>query len=233
MLKLLPTSKIYLLIFSLTLSSLSLRAQESILSTVSNLYMEKLIACAKENYPRLKQLNSQVNTAKSDLSGTKLSLLDPLSFQYVFRSNEPNLNQPTVTTADILSGYQFGVSINPGALLAKPSQIKKAKEQVKIAKFNQDEYELQLEAEVKTRYLIYLQYKTSLGPATRAYLDAESNFNALKIKYQRAEISFVEYNTASMSFSQASQAKIQFETGFLTAKVALEELTVKKLEEIK
>jgi len=203
------------------------------LTDVSYLYMEKLIASAKENYPRVKQFNSQVNTAKSDLSGAKISWLDPFSFQYVSRSNEANTNAVDISTADILSGYQFGVSINPGSLLSKPSQIKKAKEQVKIAQFNQEEYGLQLEAEVKTRYLTYLQYKTSLALTNRAYLDAQSNFSSLKIKYQRSEITFQDYNTASMSFNQASEAKIQSEANFLTAKVALEELTVKKLEQIK
>jgi outer membrane protein TolC len=231
--KMLPKLKNTILLFCLIVSYYNSVAQESMLTDVSYLYMEKLIASAKENYPRVKQFNSQVNAAKNDLSGAKVSWLDPFSFQYVSRSNQANTNAVDVSTADILSGYQFGVSINPGTLLAKPSQIKRAKEQVKIAQFNEDEYALQLEAEVKTRYLLYLQYKTSLAPVTRAYLDAESNFNSLKIKYQRAEITFQEYNTASMAFNQANQAKIISETNVLTAKVALEELTVKKLEQIK
>lgn len=60
-------------------------AQESILSEVSYLYMEKLVAEAKANYPRIKNLNSQVNIAKSELASAKISWMDPFSFQYVAR----------------------------------------------------------------------------------------------------------------------------------------------------
>ena len=209
-------------------------AQESVLSEVSYLYLEKLIAAAKENYPRLKVYNSQISAAKNDLSGVKASWLEPFSFQYVTRSNDqPNTSPVNITTADILTGYQFGVSINPGSLLQKPSQVKKAREQVRIAQLNQEEYNLTIEAEVKRRYFLYLQYKASLLPATNSYLDAENSFKALKLKYQRSEITFEEYNNASSAFSQAAQAKIQAEVNLLTAKSNLEEFTVKRLEEIK
>lgn len=209
------------------------RSMEGALNGFSNLYMEKLVAAAKANYPRIKNLSSQVNVAKSELAGTKISWLDPFSFQYVARSNQSSGNLVDVTTADILTGYQFGVSISPGALLAKPSQIKKAKEQVKMAEASQAEYLLNLEATVKSRYVIYLQYSQSLLPANNAYMDALSSYNVIKIKYEKGEATFLEYNSASSTLNAASQAKIQSESNYLNAKIALEELTVLKLEQIK
>lgn len=214
--------------------SIKLHAQESVLSDVSYLYLNKLIATAKANHPRIKVFETQVSVAKNDLSGTKASWLEPFSFQYVTRSNDqPNTTPVNITTADVLTGYQFGVAINPGSLLQKPTQVKKARAQVRMAELNQEEYNLTLEAEVKRRYFLYLQYKASLMPATNAYLDAQNIFNSLKLKYQRSEITFEEYNNASTAFNQAAQAKIQIEVSLLTAKSDLEELTVKKLEEIK
>lgn len=209
-------------------------AQESILSEVSYLYMEKLVAAAKANYPRVGSLSNQINVAKSDLSGARLSWLEPLSFQYVARSNQATANTVVdLQTADLLTGYQFGISINPGFLLTKPSQIKKAKEQLKIAQSNQAEYFLQLEAQVKSRYVTLLQFQKSLAPINDMYLTAQSNFENMKIKYQKAEVTFAEYNSASNSLSNALQAKLQMEASYLNAKISLEELTVKKLEEIK
>lgn len=212
----------------------SVLAQESILSEVSYLYMEKLVAAAKANYPRVGSLTNQINVAKSDLSGARLSWLEPLSFQYVARSNQATGNTVVdLQTADLLTGYQFGISINPGSLLTKPSQIKKAKEQLKIAQSNQAEYFLQLEAQVKSRYVTLLQFQKSLAPVNDMYLTAQSNFENMKIKYQKAEATFAEYNSASNSLSNALQAKLQMEASYLNAKISLEELTVKKLEEIK
>lgn len=226
--------KITGLSFLLLLSIGGAKAQENVITSISNLYIEKLIATAKQNYPRLKQFESQVKAAKSDLSGAKISWLDPFSFQYVRRSNDANsTNTPTITTADVLSGYQFGFSFNPGTLFQKPSQVNRAKEQVKIAEYSQAEYNLTLEAEVKRRYYAFYQAKTLLVPINSAFLDAENNYKVIKIKYQRAEVTIQEYNTASMSYTQSNEAKIQSEINYLAAKAALEELTVKKLEEIK
>ncbi|MBG6234113.1 outer membrane protein TolC [Pedobacter sp. CAN_A7] len=208
-------------------------AQESILGEVSSLYLEKLVAAAKANYPRVKSLGSEVNIAKSDLSAAKISWLDPFSFQYVTRSNDANVNSVNLTTADLLTGYQFGVNFNPGVLFAKPANIKRAKEQIKLAQANADEYLLQLEALVKTRYFLYMQYQKSLIPANNAYLDAESNVKSIKVKYQRGEASFLDYNSASIALNQSFQTKLETEANYLNAKVALEELTVVKLEYIK
>jgi outer membrane protein TolC len=208
-------------------------AQESILGEVSSLYLEKLVAAAKANYPRVKSLGSEVNIAKSDLSAAKISWLDPFSFQYVTRSNDANVNSVNLTTADLLTGYQFGVNFNPGVLFAKPANIKRAKEQIKLAQANADEYLLQLEALVKSRYFVYMQYQKSLIPVNNAYLDAESNMKAIKVKYQRGEATFLDYNSASISLNQSFQTKLETEANFLNAKVALEELTVVKLEYIK
>ena len=208
-------------------------AQESILSDVSYLYLEKLVAAAKENYPRVKSLNSQVAIAKSNVSAAKISWLDPFSFQYVARSNETNTNVVNITTADILTGYQFGVSFNPGSLFSKPSAVHKAKEQVKMAESDQAEYFLTLETMVKSRYILYLQYQRSLVPVNNAFNDAENNLKVIRNKYQKGEATFLEFNSASTAYSQAYQTKLQTEASYLTAKVSLEELTVKPLENIK
>jgi len=208
-------------------------AQESILSDVSYLYLEKLVAAAKENYPRVKSLNSQVAIAKSNVSAAKISWLDPFSFQYVARSNETNTNVVNITTADVLTGYQFGVSFNPGSLFSKPSAVHKAKEQVKMALSDQAEYFLTLETMVKSRYILYLQYQRSLVPVNNALNDAENNLKVIRNKYEKGEATFLEFNSASTAYSQAYQTKLQTEASYLTAKVSLEELTVKPLENIK
>ncbi|MGY4384247.1 outer membrane protein TolC [Pedobacter sp. UYP24] len=207
--------------------------QPAILPEISYLFMEKLIATAKENYPRVKSLNSQVEAAKNDLSIAKTSWLEPFSFQYVVRSNQTNTNLVTVTTQDVLTGYQFGVSFNPASLFSKPATVKKAKKQVEVAIYSKEEYDLSLEAEVKTRYFAYLQSQKSLRPLTDALLDAENNLKVIKLAFQKAEVKLADYNAASISYNQTFASKLQAETTYLTAKAALEELTVKKLEEIK
>ena len=222
------------LIVTLTMISFgNVKAQDDILGEISYLYLNKLIAAAKENYPRIKNHNSQVTSAKNDLTSVRTSWFEPFSFAYAARSNNIQGNLVDVTTKDILTGYQFGITLNPGSLLSKPSQIKKAKEQVRIAEFSRDEYYLALEAEVKRRYFIYLQFKKSIVPANKVLLDAENNLNVTKLAYQKGEIKLTEYNEVSLAYNEAYMNKLEAETNFLTAKAALEELTVSKLEQIK
>ncbi|MES2457704.1 MAG: TolC family protein [Bacteroidota bacterium] len=208
-------------------------AQENLISEVDNLYLNKLIAAAKENYPRFKQVNSAVNVAKSDLSVSRASWLDAFSFQYVARSNQPSTALVEVQTADLLTGYQFGVSISPGLLLSKPSAIKIAKEKVKMAEYSVEEYYLTLEAEVKKRYYIYLLSQRTLVPINNTFLDTENSYKISKLAYQKGEITLQSYLSASASYNQSYAAKLQAEVNFLSAKASLEEYTVNKLEEIK
>lgn len=219
-----------LLFFQLILIFQLASAQESILSDYSPLFVQKLIAVAKENYPKSKAYEHQIKIAKYNLTGQKTSWLDPFSFSYLLRQNN---NTVDIVNPQLLTGYQFGVSLNPGALLKKPFTIKAAKEEVKIAQLEQNEYALQLESEVTRRYMYYLQSLNTLKLQNKIVVDAESSFNDLKIRYQRSEITFQEYNSASTALSNAHMSRVQAEANMITAKASIEELLVRKLEEIK
>lgn len=205
-------------------------SQETMLTDFSYLYLEKLVAVAKENFPKVKVFDNRTNIAKSNLASQKVSWLDPFSFSYYYRSNN---NAVDLVNPALLTGYQFGISVNPGVFLRKPFTIKNAKEELKIAELDQQEYNLQLEAEVKRRYLAYLQSLKNLHLQTKIVLDAESIFKDLKIRYEKGEITFQDYNNASLALNTALQSKIAAEAALMTSKVSIEELLVKKLEEIK
>lgn len=219
-----------LLLFQIILIFQVATGQESIMSEYSPLYVQKLIAVAKENYPKSKAYDHQVRIAKNNLSAEKASWLDPFSFSYLLRSGDRTLD---IVNPQLLTGYQFGVSVSPGTLLRRPFTIRAAKEEVKIAQLEQNEYALQLETEVTRRYMNYLQSLNVLKLQNKIVVDAESSFNDQKVKYQRSEVTLQEYNTASSALSNAQMSRVQAEANMVTAKSSLEELLVRKLEEIK
>lgn len=206
------------------------KAQETMLNSFSYLFLEKLVATAKESYPRAKAFNEKVSIAKNNVATQKISWLDPLSFTYYRRSGD---NTVSLIDPALLTGHQFGVSINPGSFLNKPFAVKTAKEQLKIAMLDEQEYALQLESEVKRRYFSYLQNQNSLRLQSKMALDAEGSFKEIQSRYEKGEISFRDYNEASLTLNSTLQAKINAEAALLSSKIALEELTVKKLEEIR
>lgn len=213
--------------------SIGAKSQESILSDLSYLYMEKLIATAKENYPRLKNFNHQVEAAKSRLASQKGAWLDPLSFSYNYTTDGGGVSPGETGRTLLLSGYQFGVSLSPSIFFRNSANVRSAKEEVKIAQLSKEEYDLQLEAEVKRRYLLYLQSFNVLKLRTKALLDIQATYQVLKARFEKNEVNFEDYNNSAIGLNSAQEANISAEIAVATSKALLEELLTKKLEEVK
>jgi len=202
--------------------------QPSLLDDVSYVYVEKLISVAKENYPRVKTIESRIAIADAAVTNAKLSWLSPLSLSYVYSpSNTLNITNPT-----FFSGYQIGLSLNFGTFLQSPGNIKRAKEEHKIEVLNRDEYYLSLTTQVKTRYYNYLQALRNLKLQSQSNLDAQSLFTMIKYRFEKGEVGFQDYNAAAVAFSTSSQLKIESEAILLRTKAELEELLGVKLEEV-
>ena len=159
----------------------------------------------------------------------KLSWLDPLIFTYLYSPN----NSTTLVDPNFLNGYQVGFALNIGTLLQKPAQIKQAREELKIAKEEQQTYDRFIEAEIKSRYFTYLQKVAVLRVRTQSAVDAQGMAKQLKGKFERGEETVEGYNKALIQVADQNQAKVDAEAAVFIAKSALEELLGKKLEEIK
>lgn len=213
----------------LLLFTVQLRSQESIMTEVSYVYLEKLVATALENYPRTKNAVSRINIAESNVNKAKLNWLTPVSLSYV-HSPENNLN---VTNPTFFSGYQVGVFFNIGNILQTPSNIKIAKEELKIAKNEIAEYNVTLSTEVKRRYFSYLQAVKTVQITSKSALDAETNLVLMKYKFEKGELELNNYNNALDRAGSNNQAKVAAEANLLITKASLEELLGVKLEAIK
>jgi len=199
------------------------------MTEISNVYMEKLIATAKENYPRMKNYQIQLERARTNIGKQSVSWFDAFSFSYI---NQPR-NNVDIVNPSFLNGYQFGFTINLGSILQKPYNVKQAKQEFRIAQTDQAEYELTIEAEVKTRYYLYIQQLTLLKLQTKSLLDAQTVYTDIKNKYDRGTVTFTDYNNASLSLNGQLAGRISAEGSYLSAKVSLEELLGKRLEEVK
>jgi outer membrane protein TolC len=206
----------------------SVKAQKSMVPEISYVYVEKLIAVAKENYPRVKQLQSRVNVSKYNITKAQLAWFDGLSFSYVYQPN----NTLNIVNPNFFNGYQLGVFLNLGSLIQKPFNVRQAKEQLNISVNDQEEYELNLIADVKKRYFTYIQFLTTLKMRSQAVDDAESILKIIKIKFEKGEETFENYNQALLTYTSQNESKIQNEANLLIAKADLEELLGQKLETI-
>ena len=208
----------------------SVKAQQSIIPDISYLFLEKLIATAKQNYPRVKQLNINKGIAEINLKQQKISWLDPLSASYFSTSNNQVLN--FTDTRFLINGYQIGATLNLGTYLQKPLNIKKSKSELLLVTEIANEYNIQIEAEVKRRYFTYIQAFNNVKLFTKTLQDAEGMKNDMRIRYERGETTFELYSQSLITFSSISQSKIESEAAMLIAKAAIEELTISRIEDI-
>jgi len=222
----------------------SLRAQNTIITDISEPYLEKLINTAKANYPHVKSLDSRLETAKNNISRSKISYLDALTFSYVYQPNTTlNLNtlQPgtvdgstgTNNRSSLFSGTQFGLFFNLGSYLQKPYAVKQAKQELSVANNDIAEYMLTLSTQVKKRYYMYIQKLATVKLQSQAAIDGESVLKDVKYRFEKGEETLDNYNKARINQTQQSQAKITAEADLFMAKADLEELLGDKLENIK
>ncbi len=218
----------FLATFFLLLLSNSAKSQETMMTDISYVFLEKLIATAKENYPRMNSFEGRIKVAKTTVGQEQLSWLDAFSFSYIYNPN----NTLDLAVPRFFNGYQVAFNFNLSSILQKPGNVKQAKESVKLAQYDLEEYHLTLETEVKRRYFTYVQALSNLRLQTKLSSDALNVSNDVKTKFEKSEITYEQYTLMQMSYSGALQSKIAAESNFLIAKASLEELLTKKIEEI-
>jgi outer membrane protein TolC len=205
------------------------RGQESMMGDISYPFLEKLIAAAKQNYPKFKVYEKKVGEAKINIQKAKLAWFNTLNLTYLYSpTNSVTLVNPTYS-----GGFQFGIFFNIGTLFTNGPNVKVAKEDLKIARLDQDEYNLNLEAIVKERYFLYVQQLSLLNWRIKDMENTESTAKDIKYKFEKGEETFENYNKARAFYSNVVQSKIQAEGTYLVAKSSLEEIIGVPLESIK
>ena len=204
-------------------------ATTSMIQDVSYPNLDTLIDLAKKNYPRIKYFEQIVGAAETNVKRSKLAVFDFFTFTYLYSPNNANT---ALANPSFLNGYQVGFFLNLGSILQKAPLIKQARQELKVREYERDEYFVNLAALVRERYFRYIQQVTVLKVRAAVAMDAESNLQSFKHRYEKGEVAFDDYNKALVNLSDRVQLKIEAEGSVLIAKSSLEELIGKKLEEV-
>lgn len=204
-------------------------AQKSMMEEVNFTYLNKLILIAREYYPRVHSLNEQVRVAQNNIQRTQLSWFEALGLYYFYLPNQTNTGNNNLF---LLNGFQLGLSLNLGTMLQKPAQVRISRSQLQVAELQKEEYLLNLDAQVKDRYFRYIQQGVLLKLRTQAVLDAETNVNSMRNRFERGQETLENLNRAQILMNEQQQERLEAEYQWMSAKGFLEELLNKKLEEI-
>lgn len=218
----------FLLLFcSILICNQSIYAQDSMIPDVDYAFLQKLIDTAKLYYPKMKAYEKRVIIAKDNIKREKRGWGEFVNFSMSYSPSN------TVTATGLsLSGYQIGFGFNIAAVLQRPFIIKQAKNEYAIAKLDIAEYHLNLEAEVKRRYFLYIQQRAILKSQSSSIIDLNAVVKQSKYRFEKGEESLENYSKALVALTGQKQVVIAAEGAVLTAKSTLEELLGKKLEDI-
>lgn len=205
--------------------------QQSLLSSVDNVMLQKYIDMAIQYYPRKKIYDAYELKAKSDATTAKMGVFDFFNAAYFYRPNDKvaldALNPYSI------NGFQFSVNVNLGQLLSKPSVIKSAKETYKATQAQSADYLIALKTEVRTKYYDYILKKSNLLLRNQSSQELKVTLTDAKLKYERSQIPVDVYTTAKNTSLEADELLLNSEAGFLIAKNALEDLIGAKIEDVK
>lgn len=210
------------------LANTKLRAQESMIPDMSVSYLNQLIDTAKKYYPQVRIFRKRIDLAHLNLQKTNMAWFDvfTLTVNYSPNGGISSLNTPT------LSGFQIGFFVNIGNLLQKPYLVKTAREEVELAKLNQEENTMTIEAEVKARYIKFVQTSVMLRVQSKVALEAESVVKEARYKFEKGEVNFENFTKALIYESDNRRFVIDAEANLLLAKASLETIVGKKLADI-
>lgn len=196
---------------------------------ISYPFLERLVVTARANFPTKKVFDTRMEIAEKSVKQARLSYFDIFSFSYLLSpfgaAQAINPNQ--------LSGYQVGFFVNIGSILQKPTQVKKANDELRVAGFEKEAYLLTLEAQVKQRYFEYAKAKAMYRIVAKSMLDAQSMVEDAKYRFERGEITFDTYNRALLDKAIRLQSKVGMAGDVLIAKSNLEAMVGKKLEDVR
>ncbi len=212
----------------------NLSAQESIMGEVNYEYLERLIALARENYPRHKIMQIQGSRSKAAVSAAKISYLDLIHASYFYSPEEFMASNSGGRNVNLVfSGIQFGVALSPGIFFQKPYAVRQAKAEYEIAMLEMKNYQTVLELDVKNRYYTYILVLNELKIKSQEAQDIKFMLEIAREEYELGEMELEDYNVQKMAGNQAGLALAQTEIAFLRAKDALEEIIGVKLTDVK
>ena len=205
-------------------------AQESIIEGLNQEKLHRLIQMAKDYYPQRKILELNEEKARSMVTTQAVNFLDLVNVSYYYRPDERTALG--IENPYVVNGFQFGASLNLGAFLQKPAQIKQAKADYKIAQLEKVAYDEELESEVKKRYYTYLQALSELKLRTQSYQDAKALNDDVQLRFEQGVLPLTDYSEAKATLQEAGSGKLASEVNYLQAKDAIEELIGTSLESV-
>lgn len=191
---------------------------------------ERLVALALKA-PQFDASNHSILIANYKVKSAKKSWFNLLTLS-------ANLNdqtfaaQPTTGAAYVYPKYFFGLVIPIGTIVSKGSEIKAAKEEVKIAEDNRVSMERTARAEVLSKYKEFKNYRALVVLESQVVDDIHAAYLQAEKKFNDGSIAIETYSDASRNYSSEMSKLLNLQLQQDLAKLDLERIIGVRLESV-
>lgn len=226
-----------LLIFLVTIASLSLQAQSIDYNKIilpdrvqSSDMGEKLVQLAWKNHPANEIFRRDVTIAQYQVGRSAADWLNMITVQG--NINEFNIKEQDPNVPVFLPRYNFGLIVPLGIFVKNPNETKQNKQKLAIAQESVNAQKLEVRRVVLKAYNDYLLAEKIFKIQSQQFSDTESNLKLIEQRFKRGETNFEVYTSSQAELNRASIAMLQADRDFKNAKLDLEQLIGVKLEDV-
>lgn len=194
--------------------------------------IERLVQLAWQNYPVNQTFKNQKTISEERIDLAKWQWTDNIQAQFNY-ADRSRLQSETVATTAFYPRYNVSIAIPLGDILARPHNIKVAKENLEIAERNEEQQKLTIRAEVSRRYTAYLSAIELLKIRQQAVDDSFNTYSVVSQKFKDGKLTVEEYNRAVDYYNEAQTALIETKNLLEMSKINIEELIGMDLDAVK
>jgi outer membrane protein TolC len=163
---------------------------------------ERLVQLALTK-PEYDASGHMIRIAEYKVKAAKKSWFNLLSVSVNY--NDQTFAKPAVQngqTQYIYPKYFFGLTIPIGTIISKGSEIKAAKEEIKIAQDNQDELARTIRVDVLTKYKQYKTFSTLVVLQNQVVDDIHAAFLQTEKRFNEGTATIEAYSVASRTYNE-------------------------------
>jgi outer membrane protein TolC len=146
--------------------------------------------------------------------------------------NDQTFATPVAGQAYIYPKYFFGLTIPIGTIVSKGSEIKAAREDVKISQDNRDNLARTIRADVLSKYLEYKTYRALVVLESQVVDDIHASFLQAEKRFNDGSVTIETYSDASKAYTAEMTKQLNLQLQQDLVKLDIERIIGVKLETV-
>ena len=228
----------YLLLLTSTLLCIDANAQSQLdyddviapSNETPKTFEEYIVQRAWFNNASTQVLDANVEIANLEKTAAKRSWIDQINANVNFNSVRSEIT--FIGEQYLAPGFNYGLAINAGGLINNKLRVRRAEQDVTIAKAEQNQEKLQFRAMVLDRLEQFDNSKELLSIRRNAEIDAETNYTLVQSLYDQGKAQFQDLAQASEVYFRAVEATSVARSRVVRTRLMVEEMVGEPYSEL-